>query len=221
MSERTYYVICEDNCKFEGMTKEQILAAIAEATGATPTHIDDAFITKIKEINKNAALKFWIGTQAEYNAIETPEANCFYIFTDSDELSEIEEIAKETAEEVCGKFGKVLYNGPSVTNGSSAISLTVEGISEYNLIYVVSQFGVTQLFIREGNKFVYSRNDIDNIEDETFSIKQYVFNVNNDTITVPVYTDLNNNENRNAYFDGTNFTVNLMEIGIRKIVGIM
>lgn len=50
--ERRYYVICEYNCKFESMTKEQIIAAIEEATGNVPTHIDDAFITKLKEINK-------------------------------------------------------------------------------------------------------------------------------------------------------------------------
>lgn len=67
--ERNYYVLCDDNCRFESMTKEQIIAAIAEATGATPTHIDDAFITKIKETNANEALKFWIGTSAEYNAL--------------------------------------------------------------------------------------------------------------------------------------------------------
>lgn len=67
--EKTYYVFCSDDCKYEGMTKEQIIAAIAEATGATPTDIDSAFITKIKEQNKNGALTFWFGTESEYNAL--------------------------------------------------------------------------------------------------------------------------------------------------------
>ena len=53
MSERNYYVLCDDNCRFESMTKEQIIAAIAEATGHTPEDIDAAFITRIKEQNKN------------------------------------------------------------------------------------------------------------------------------------------------------------------------
>lgn len=82
--ERNYYVLCDDNCKFEGMTKEQIIEAIEEATGETPTHIDDAFITKIKEKNHSASLSFWVGTTAEYNALSTKAQNTFYILTDED-----------------------------------------------------------------------------------------------------------------------------------------
>lgn len=67
--ERTYYCFCEDNCKFETMTKEQIIAAIAEATGNVPEDVDDAFITKIKESNHNANLSFWKGTEAEFSAL--------------------------------------------------------------------------------------------------------------------------------------------------------
>ena len=66
---RIYYCICDDNCKFPTMTAEQILAAIAEATGNTPTGVDDAFITKIKEQNAGGALTFWSGTEAEFNAL--------------------------------------------------------------------------------------------------------------------------------------------------------
>jgi hypothetical protein len=69
MSERNYYVLCDSNCKFPAMTAEQVLAAIAEATGKTPTHVDDAFITKIREMNANANLKFWFGEEYEYNAL--------------------------------------------------------------------------------------------------------------------------------------------------------
>ena len=70
MADRKYYVICDSGCKFESMTKEQVFAAIAEATGNTPTDIDAAFITKVKEQNKNTAMRFWLGTEAEYNALE-------------------------------------------------------------------------------------------------------------------------------------------------------
>lgn len=78
--QRNYYVLCDDNCRFPGMTSEQIIAAIAEATGETPVHIDDAFITKIKEQNKNKSLKIWVGTEAEYNAIITKDNNTMYVF---------------------------------------------------------------------------------------------------------------------------------------------
>lgn len=74
MAERNYYVFGDDGCKFPGMTYEQIIAAIAEATGATPTNIEDAFISKIKELNGNNALQLWAGTEAEYNALDPAPA---------------------------------------------------------------------------------------------------------------------------------------------------
>jgi len=75
------------------MTTEQITAAIAEATGNTPTNIDDAFITKIKEMNTNKNLKFWIGTQAQFEELQVKDANTLYIFTDDPMVESVEEIA--------------------------------------------------------------------------------------------------------------------------------
>lgn len=68
MSEKKYYLVCDDDNRFEGMTKEQIIAAIAEATGYLPSGAD-AVITKIKESNANKALTFWLGTETEFNAL--------------------------------------------------------------------------------------------------------------------------------------------------------
>lgn len=81
MSKITYFVRCSDDCLAEGMTKEQIFAAIAEATGNTPTGIDEAFITKVKESNANGEISFWIGTEAEYNALGI-DADVMYIRVD-------------------------------------------------------------------------------------------------------------------------------------------
>ena len=78
--ERKFYVYCDDDCKFESMTKEQIIAAIAEATGNTPTEIDNAFITKIKEMNAGKSVMFWVGTEAEFNALSpAPEVKTIRI----------------------------------------------------------------------------------------------------------------------------------------------
>lgn len=98
--ERIYYVICADGCKFESMTKEQILAAITQAveTGEIKD-VDTGFVTTIKEQNSGAGLTFWVGTSAEYNALETKATNCFYIITDdtySDNINTaIEEMCKQ------------------------------------------------------------------------------------------------------------------------------
>ena len=89
MPNNTYYVFDDKLCKFEGLTKEQIYTAIADATGNTPTGVDDAFITKIKESNRNHALTIWKGTQAQYNAIVTKDADTFYIIEDDATISDI------------------------------------------------------------------------------------------------------------------------------------
>lgn len=103
MSDRTYYVICADGCKFESMTKEQILTAIQQAVSTGEINdVDAGFVTKIREKNKNAGLSFWVGTSAEYHAIISKDENCFYILTDdtigADIVKQIEEFEKEIAE---------------------------------------------------------------------------------------------------------------------------
>lgn len=94
MAERNYWVLCDDGCKFPAMTAEQVLAAIAEATGSTVTDIDSAFITKIKDMNAGENLKFWVGTTAQFNALATTEENTLYILSDDDTADSIEESIK-------------------------------------------------------------------------------------------------------------------------------
>lgn len=65
-----FYCICDDDCRYETMTKEQILTAIEEAL--EQGHVSDpdgAVFSKIKEIRANEAVQIWVGTEAEYNAI--------------------------------------------------------------------------------------------------------------------------------------------------------
>lgn len=99
--ERTYLVQCLDGCLFESLTKEQILAAITQAVeGHTVSDVDTGFITKIKEINGNRPLKFWIGTAAEYAAIEDKEKDCFYILSDEDDGGAIDAAISELQDSV-------------------------------------------------------------------------------------------------------------------------
>lgn len=99
--ERVYFCFCADNCKFETMTKEQIINAIYEAvTTGEIKNIDAGFITKVKEQNKGNSLVFWLGTTAEYNAIETKDPNCFYIKTDEDALAGFDALIKTIQESI-------------------------------------------------------------------------------------------------------------------------
>lgn len=94
---KKYYCFCGSNCKYETMTKEQILAAIAQAveTGSIGD-VDAGFITKVKEQNGGRAVTFWVGTQAQYNALESIAENCLYIITDDTLRADMEKCIAET-----------------------------------------------------------------------------------------------------------------------------
>lgn len=86
-----YYVFDDAKNLFEGMTKEQIVNAIANATGLTPEEIDaDVITSAIKEQNAQKNVNLWVGTQNEYNAIATPDENTLYIVTDPHETNELQ-----------------------------------------------------------------------------------------------------------------------------------
>ena len=143
-NERKYYVYCADNCKFEGMTKEQILTAIEQAisTGEIKD-VDSGFITTIKEQNAQSGLKFWVGTIAEFNALTEMQDDCLYIFTDENIVEDIDaafvELEKRTAavEKKVFPQGKILYNG-ELPNGYNLEeqNIIVEDIGNYELVKV-------------------------------------------------------------------------------------
>ena len=86
MSEgKKYYCFCGSNCKYETMTKEQILTAIAQATGVTDVDPNAGFITKVKETN-GRFVTFWVGTQAQYaiDAASIPAGTPVIITDDTD-----------------------------------------------------------------------------------------------------------------------------------------
>lgn len=85
------YVLCDANCKWEGMTREQILTAITQAVNeGTIGNIDTGFVQTIKTIN-GQPLKFFVGTQAEYNTLATEaKENLFAIITDDTHKDGIE-----------------------------------------------------------------------------------------------------------------------------------
>lgn len=83
MSEKKYYCYCESNCKYETLTKEQILSAVEQARSGQVIDPNAAYITKVKESNGGGYVTFWVGTQVQFNALVEKDANCVYIVTDS------------------------------------------------------------------------------------------------------------------------------------------
>lgn len=65
-----FYVLCDDDCRYEGMTKEEILTAIEQALEqGYVSDPDGAIFSKIKEVKAGSSVQMWVGTEAEYNAI--------------------------------------------------------------------------------------------------------------------------------------------------------
>lgn len=95
------YVICDQNCKFESMTKEQILTAIMQAINSgTIENIDSGFIQTIKTIN-NVPLKFFVGSQTDYNVLSaTDKENLFAIITDDTTKEDLTKTINELITEI-------------------------------------------------------------------------------------------------------------------------
>ena len=84
-----YFVYDEKLCKAEGMTKEQIYNAIAEATGETPVHIDDGFISTIVETNRSRSLHIWKGVKSEFEALPSHDSKTLYVIEDDTTLEDL------------------------------------------------------------------------------------------------------------------------------------
>lgn len=94
------YVFCDDNCKHEGMTKEEIFALLAQAAeGKLEFDSESAFITKVKEKNTGSYITFWVGTQAQYNALGIIEKNCLYIISDETTKDDFEAAFRSIAKQ--------------------------------------------------------------------------------------------------------------------------
>jgi hypothetical protein len=140
-NEKKFYCLCEHNCKFETMTKEQILAAIAQAVEAGAIgDVDTGFVSRVVEQNKQGTLYFWVGTQAEYNALETVASDCHYFITDDSTKADIYATIAQFAdylkavEEKTNSFGAVLFE--DLENGVAAGETIEFNASSYNCFMV-------------------------------------------------------------------------------------
>ena len=139
-----YYVINDNKCLFESMTKEQILAAITQAVSThTISDVDTGFVTTLKEQNSGNGLKFWVGSTAEYNAIQNKEQNCFYILTDDTELDDLEaEITRlgNAIDSIAGLKGQVLLNQTVNYGDNLSVALDSDNpIENFSIVKVIAQ----------------------------------------------------------------------------------
>lgn len=130
------YVICDQNCKFESMTKEQILSAIIQAVeGGTIGDVDAGFITSVKTIN-GQTLRFFYGDQSAYNALsaEDKENLCAVITNDAQLngiLEELQRIAEKADGAVARVDGSVAKTGDTMTGTLQVPFLKISNWNNY------------------------------------------------------------------------------------------
>lgn len=116
MSERNYWVYCDDHCKFPAMTKEQTLAAIAQAVSTGEIKdVDAGFISKLKTIN-GTMLRFFVGTQAEYEALPSEDKNNLFAIITNDTTKVGIETAIETLQNELTELSNAIADGSFIVN---------------------------------------------------------------------------------------------------------
>lgn len=100
-----HYAICENECLVETMTKNEILSAIAEATGNAVVSANDAFVSMIVNQNDGTNIKLWRGTKVQYNALETKAEDTVYIITDEPPVATVaRECATEAVNDIINDY---------------------------------------------------------------------------------------------------------------------
>ena len=100
------YVLDDGANKHEGMTKSEIMDTIVEMmeTGQVTGGI---YIDAVKEQNAGESLKFWVGTQAQYEALPEIDPYIDYKITDANTLQEIDAALTQLKEQLTSGAFKV------------------------------------------------------------------------------------------------------------------
>lgn len=149
-----FYVLCDDDCRYEGMTAEQILTAIQEAvTQGYVSDPDGAVISKIKEVRAGGSTQIWVGTEAEFNALSPAPTygtslvrvgadGVLYLCSDDSSLDFINAIARDgvytkaEVDEIVGKIDfpvedSVTADGTNAVSGAAVAAYVKSYMSQY------------------------------------------------------------------------------------------
>lgn len=133
MANEKVYVLDDGENQREGMTKEQILAAIAEAISTGQVTGDySAFIEMIKEQNKGVGIKMWVGTQAELLALPEIEADTIYYVSDLSTLADLDNALAELKEQLTDGSFKVGKAGAADNVTGQIAGKAISAIFESN-----------------------------------------------------------------------------------------
>ena len=136
MAEKVY-ALDEGGNRIETLSAEQILEAIETAikTGEIPAELQ-TFIDTIREQNKGAGLKFWLGTQAEFLALESTSEDVIYFINDSTNLRDVADALTKLSEQL--------------KDGSFKVKKAEAADSAANVSEKINNKAVTDIFEKDG-----------------------------------------------------------------------
>jgi len=231
-----FYVVSDDKCFYEGMTKEQILAAITQAIETHEIHdVDTGFVTTLKEANKNSPMSFWVGTTAEYNAIAEKLEDCVYLLTDDTELEDLEALIKRSMNVLKGEVIIDKSSDPIAFSGNTTLTIPLTGeheIWDFTLVEVITFYDDHVLCTVKPIK-----NSQQEIVGATIAGTAPVFHLFNDA-TNPIFvlnnvlisfykftsgtaTQITGNISTRYPIHDTSGSYSAQGLGIKKIVGVM
>lgn len=205
------YALDDGANKHETMTKEQVLAAIVQAVeNGTITNIDTGFITKIQEMNKQTNLKVWVGTNAEFTALETKAEDTLYLFTDDPTIDDMEQAVTEV-EEAQNDLQAGLTNGTikvasadNATKSDKAKKNQFNGCLKHETIDIQEAFQGTSSFT-----ITLDNEKLALINDGTFYRARLIIDLSLDSLTLLYPTSDNTTEESTEWEAGETFVVEI------------
>lgn len=154
------YALCDNNCKYLTYTREQFLAVLQEAIANGSLDVVDpeaGFINKITEQNSGEAIKIWLGTNAEYNALATKEENTIYLISDDssldDVLAKIDELVATTNANTIS-INSNLEEINKIKDGTTIVPKAIESDNSTNALRLKKTTIFTSLNASRGRNYI-------------------------------------------------------------------
>ena len=177
--------------------------AIAAATGLTPAEIDaDVLTSAIKEQNAQRSVALWVGSQAEYNAIQAPDENTLYVVTDPNETNELQNQV-DLMKAQLDKMNAIIWSYPNGVPFGEVLEHYAEfsqPISDYEEIIVTCKIdnSAYKVHCTKQNSGIYSvhvgslyiGNETDNILISAFLRRHYDQNESARVVYSEIYIDI-------------------------------
>jgi hypothetical protein len=188
---KTYYCYCDDHCKYQTFTAEQIVGLLEYVieNNALPSdlivdgNIDSSTqisaVNSIVEQNHNKSLKIWVGTQAEYDAYTGDKTNLFAIISDDTTKQEIIDAVNKNTNDIA----KILDGTSPVSvkkNDGTMVQITEDTDKQFRIgeeiIYVKKPIWVGNQLCPKSTETTIQLNDITLQQQDTLEV-EFVYSV--------------------------------------------